>query len=230
MLRKALLRFLIRTLLHPAPKITISQAEEKQFQLLFERINNDNNRSTKEITYDLTIPKYKFFYYLSQQSFIFHGSNEQEINEFQPRKQTLANGKQVQAIFATKDPIWSLFYATLNKQKIVGSIRNGSLSVDDKRSYHYYSLTKETINNNPWTSGTIYIFNDQDFTYVGEGSVQFNEWICHYPITPLAKINVEPSDFYFLHKIAIHHSDESNVKTWLLYKLRTLFNKSTSSR
>lgn len=43
----------------------------------------------------------------------------------------------------------------------------------------------------------------------------------------MAKIDVEPSDFYFLNKIATHQIDESIAKTWMLYKLRTMINKST---
>lgn len=176
-LKKAIMHCLLQILFYPAPKIKITKAEEKQFRLLLERMFNKIDRSIRSITYDLSIPKYKFLHYLLQQSFIFHGSNEQNINEFTPRQQTLANGKVVQAIFATKDAIWSLFYATLDKQKVEGSIRNGSLLVDGKRSFHFYSLTKPTLKNNPWTTGTIYLFKDQDFTFVDEGTVKFNEWI-----------------------------------------------------
>jgi hypothetical protein len=44
-----------------------------------------------------------------------HGSNNRHIVQFEPRKQTLFNGQYVEAVFATQDGIWAVFYAVFNR-------------------------------------------------------------------------------------------------------------------
>jgi len=212
---------LLNILFYPSPKIMISKEEEKQFNNLYEESLKNPG---KLIDYNLPIPKYKFLYYISNNKpIVFHGSNNNLIDSFEPREQTLFNGKIATAIFATKDPIWPVFYAILEKNKISGNIRNGSLSSNNKKTFHFYSLTKATISNNPWTSGMVYFLPEDPFSNIGEGVIQFNEWISDKAVPYIAKLEVNPSDFYFHHKIATHRSEESIIKSWLLYKFRTLF-------
>lgn len=69
----------------------------------------------------------------------------------------------------------------------------------------------------------IYLLSEYTFSFIGKGPVQFSEWISKKSITPIAKIEIEPSDFYFIDKVATHRSNESTIKSWLLYKLRNIF-------
>ncbi|MBS4218823.1 hypothetical protein KHA96_10910 [Bacillus sp. FJAT-49711] len=225
-MKTTLINILLRILFYPLPEISISGKEEKVFHDLFE---TSSKKADKLIEYNLAVPKYKFLYYLTKSRLVvLHGSNQKEIHTFEPRRQTLYNGEIVEAIFATKDPLWPIFYAILDKAKIVGNIRNGSVSTNGHRSFHFYSLTKPTLINSPWTSGMIYLFPHDSFTKISKGAVQFNEWISERPITPIAKIEIEPSDFYFIERVVSHRSDESLIKSWLLYKLRSLlFKKNT---
>ncbi|WP_069201894.1 hypothetical protein [Bacillus niameyensis] len=200
--------------------MTISKKEENLFNNLLE---NSLKRPDKTIDYKLAIPKYKFLYYATKQkSFVLHGSNNKYIDSFEPRKQTLYNGKWTTAVFATKDPIWPIFYAIFNKEKIVGNMRNGSVSANGKKPFHFYSLTKPTLQNEPWTNGMIYLLQEDSFRHISQGTIQFDEWISDEAIEPIAKIEVEPDDFYFLNKVATHRSDESVMKAWLFYKIRSL--------
>ncbi|MCR2821299.1 hypothetical protein [Lederbergia panacisoli] len=219
-MKTILINILFRMLFFQLPKIKINEDEEKAFNHLFE---TSCNKVDKLIEYNLTSPKYKFLYYLTKNKrVVLHGSNQQEIHTFEPRKQTLYNGEMATAIFATKDPIWPIFYAILDKGKIVGNIRNGSVTTNGYESFHFYSLTKPTLKNQPWTTGMIYLLPDELFIKVSKGAIQFNEWISEKSVSPIAKIEVKPSDFYFLKKVASHRSDESIIKTWLLYKVKTL--------
>lgn len=219
-MKTILINILLRILFNPLPKLSINEDEEKAFNHLFE---NSCKKADKLIEYNLAFPKYKFLYYLTKNKrVVLHGSNQQEVHTFEPRKQTLYNGEMATAIFATKDPMWPIFYAILDKRKIVGNIRNGSISANGKSFFHFYSLTKPTFINEPWTTGMIYILPEETFINVSKGAIQFNEWISENAVSPFAKMEVEPSDFYFLKKVASHRSDESAIKTWLLYKVRTL--------
>ncbi|MCJ8007848.1 hypothetical protein ACFFF5_11730 [Lederbergia wuyishanensis] len=219
-MKTVVINFLFRILFYPLPKILISKEEENAFNHLFE---SSCKKVDKLITYNLAIPKIKFLYYLTKNKrIILHGSNNKEIDKFEPRQQTLYNGELATAIFATKDPIWPVFYAILDKEKIVGNIRNGSISTNGKKYFHFYSITKPTLLNKPWTTGMIYILAEDSFTKISKGAIQFNEWVSEKAVSPIAKLEIEPSDFYFLNKVAIHRSEESIVKSWLLYKVRSL--------
>jgi hypothetical protein len=222
-LKSKIINCLLEILFYPSPKNTVTKDEEKEFIELFQK---SCNKPEKQIEYNLSTPKYKFLNYLAQHhSLLFHGSNSMDIERFEPRDQTLFDGKMTKAVFATKDPIWTMFYAVLNKDKIVDNIRNASISADNKQMYHFYSLTKETINNEPWTSGMVYLLPEDTFTHIGKGIVKFSEWVSKEEVSPIAKIEVEPADFYFLDKVSTHQPNESIIKSWLLYKTRIKFTK-----
>lgn len=214
-----LLNILLRILFYSSPTIKFSREEEKSFHTLFEEacLNPD-----KMIEYNLTIPKYKFMSYIAQnKSVLLHGSNNPSIPLFEPRNQTLYNGEMAKAVFATKDPIWPIFFAVFNKDSLVGSIRNGAFTTNGMIRFHYYSLNKQTMEANPWTTGTVYILPIETFKHISKGLVQFDEWISEVPVAPIAKLQVKPEDFYFIDRVAYHKETESIIKSWLLYKIRT---------
>ncbi|MFC4307320.1 hypothetical protein ACFO1S_28235 [Cohnella boryungensis] len=91
------------------------------------------------IEYDSSYPKFRFLQYLSLlQQTLFHGSNNNEIDEFEPRRQTLYNGRYVDAVFATNDGIRPFFYAILNKSKLMGDFRNDCLALSKKKHRYYF--------------------------------------------------------------------------------------------
>jgi len=217
---KMLPNVILHTLFYSSPHIKISKEEAQFFNEFYE---SALNQSDKVIQYHSSIPKYKFLYYLSlHKGVVFHGSNNKAIACFEPREQTLYNGDMAKAVFATNDPIWPFFYATLQKDHIVGDIRNAALITNGKKTFHFYSLTKATKAKNPWTPGIIYLLPKDSFTYIGNGIIQFNEWISTQAVSPIAKLEVQPSDFYFLNKVGTHNANESVIKSWILYKIRTL--------
>jgi len=219
-MKKRLYNLLLRLLLFPSPPINLTSNEKEQFELLFERLSKAD---VPKLEYNLPIPKYKFLSYIAEnKQLILHGSNHPSIHTFEPRNQTLFNGKPVSAVFATKDPIWSIFYAVFRKESVYSNFRNGCISADNRHKYHFYSLTYETFRNNPWTNGTVYILPEKTFRNVESGTILFDEWVSQEPVSPIGKITVEPTDFYFLSKVASHHAKESLLKSWCLYKIRIL--------
>lgn len=222
-MKSKLITKLLSLLFYRTPAIKLSKEEEQQCKHLFDE---SLMTSSQPITYNLSIPKYKFlFYLLTNEAILLHGSNNKNITLFEPRQQTLFHGELTTAIFATDDPIWPFYYAVLNKSKLKGSMRNGAISADGSSWFHYYSLTPTTLELEPWTTGIIYILPKEHFQLVTKGTLQFNEWISKQPISPIAKLEVEPKDFYFIHKVTRHNNDESMLKTLLFYKLRSLFTK-----
>lgn len=208
---------ILRTLLHPSPTMHFSQEEVSEYNELISNIY-----AGQLVLDNLSFPKQRFLHYLTLNGdFVFHGSNNIHIDTFEPRKQTLFNGELTEAVFASSTARWSMFYAVFDRDQLVGGFRNGCLIYKNKR-YHYYSFNELTMNNNPWTSGKIYIFPKQKFTPSDSRRVRFDEWICNDTLRPISQLAVSVSDFYFKDKVSTHLDDESMVKTLLLYKMRTL--------
>jgi hypothetical protein len=152
------------------------------------------------------------------------------VSKYSNPKSRHYNGRWTEAVFATRDPIWPVFYAVFQRRSLIKNFRNGCLTVDGKKYYHFYSLNEKTVLNGPWISGVLYFFfPEKAFKQSGGGRIQFDEWVSSEAVEPVLKLAVEPEDFYFLHKISIHGENESNLKTWLLYKLRNVFRRRTSN-
>jgi hypothetical protein len=214
-------------LFYRSPLLKFSPHETVEYDKIYSEAISKNS----EIIYSSSYPKYRFIHYISTtKSVIAHGSNHKGILEFETRRQTLYNGKQVEAVFATKDGIWSLFYAVFDRHKLVDNFRNACLKVRKyKNSYYFFSLTQNTMNNNPWTNGVVYFLPQDTFESTNSSIVSFDEWISKTPVKPITKIAVGPEDFYFLDKVSCHKVNESLLTSWIFYKLRIKWSKKTFS-
>lgn len=140
-MKQKLVSILLRVLFYPFPNITITKEEEKLFEDLY---NTACSSKEKLVKFNLPIPKYKFLEFISRtENVVFHGSNTLDIQEFEPRDQTL-----------------------------------------------------------------------------------FDEWTSNETVKPIARLKVDPIDFYYLNRVTTHDINESLAKTWLLYKVRNIFGNS----
>jgi hypothetical protein len=105
--------------------------------------------------------------------------------------------------------------------------RNGCLELKNGSKFQFYSITKESNMKWPWMNGMIYFLPMDTFNKVSDGIVSFDEWISREPVLPKARIEVSIDDFYYHDKVSLHNSDEPLIKTWLLYKLRLNYGKSS---
>ncbi|WP_442600693.1 hypothetical protein [Paenibacillus sp. KN14-4R] len=215
---------MIRLLLYKAPEFKFSNDEILEYERMF----NDAFSQNGLIDHRCHYPKSRFIQYISTtKNVILHGSNKKDIEAFEPRRQTLFNGELTEAIFASRDGLWPVFYAVLDRKKVAKNFRNGSVSTRSSRGkYHFYSIDQYTAPKNPWTSGMIYFLPLDTFIKTSHGAIEFDEWISKVPVKPMIKIEVDPRDFYFIDKVSVHHDKESIVRTWLLYKLRIKYQKS----
>ncbi|MUK88901.1 hypothetical protein GMD78_10900 [Ornithinibacillus sp. L9] len=194
------------------PELDVSGDSITEFESLYEQYVSSGNGEL--IPYDLPDPKYIFLNYLIEnKNIVVHGSNNPNINIFEPRDQTLFNGKKVTAVFAASDSIWSMFFAVINRSQYEGSLRNACLTADTKKGvkrYYYFSLNKD-YHGKRWTNGMIYLFDKDGFQQGGAK----NEWISEKEVKPIAKIPVEPSDFIFKDSIKLHDEATSHVKNMM---------------
>ncbi|WP_078553583.1 hypothetical protein [Bacillus alkalicellulosilyticus] len=191
--------------------------EEKVYEeeiALFEQIyeNHIKNAEGETIPYSYDIPKSKFLnYLLSNKNLLVHGSTHSDIKQFEPRSSTLFTGKPINAVFASTDAMWSIFFAVIDKNVYKGSLRNICITATTKkgiRRFYYFSL--EEYSSTVWSPGMIYLLPKDKFKQGGIST----EWVSETVVQPIAKIEISPSDFIFKERVKQHHRHEPVTKSW----------------
>jgi hypothetical protein len=144
--------------------------------------------------------------------YVVHGSINSGIETFTPKKSTLFNGKETTAVFASINAVWSMFFAILDRENSVGSLRNGCIideGNEEVTSYYLFSL--DTRWKDPFSTGCIYFLPRDKFKQGGTKA----EWICEEEVQPIASIFVRPTDFPFFDSVERHEEHEPIWKTWL---------------
>ncbi|MBN1483700.1 MAG: hypothetical protein JXA37_03175 [Chloroflexia bacterium] len=177
------------------------------------------------LPYDIPYPKWQFLRYLvEQEDVVLHGSIRGDIEVLEPRKQTDYSGKQVTAVFGSRDAIWPLFFATVDLTGYRGSLRNACWVIADpagqEQRFYFFSLNQDMLRHDIWIPGTIYILPGASFEPTDRSPVRFDEWTSEQAIHPIARLPVEPPDFPFRNMVSGHPEDESILKTWWRYKRR----------
>ncbi|RXJ04360.1 hypothetical protein DS745_02960 [Anaerobacillus alkaliphilus] len=209
-----LLKRLILNQLHllRLPELDLPKETIHEFDDIYDR--HISTAEGKIVPFECRYPKYMFLNYLIEtKDVLVHGTNKSDIVSFEPRKQTLFNGKPVKAVFAASDGVWSLFFAVINRVGYVGSLRNLCITSPTKKGikrYYYFSLNKD-FHGECWSDGTIYFLPKKDFK---PGGIK-DEWICETAVKPLAKMTVTASEFPFKEHIFRHSETDSVVKTWV---------------
>ena len=176
------------------------------------------------INYTLPHPKYFFLKYLLDKGYLLHGTKSPDINILEPREQEDWNGNPTHAVFATRDIIWPMYFALLDRHKLTGSLRNGCFIVErapfQEDRFYFFSVNRENLNSKIWSDGFIYILPGETFRRTTIGSIRFDEWASEQVVPVIAKLPVSDSDFPFLGQVSGHEESESIFTTWLRYKER----------
>ena len=181
-------------------------------------------RSPGDLSYTLGYPKWEFLTYLSlHEEVLFHGSSRAQAEELVPGPQTRWDQVPIEAVFATSDPVWPVFFATMNWDVLQGSVRNGGFAVEtgdaSLERYYFFSADTGDDEGDVLTEGHIYMVSRDGFT-TNPAAVRIDEWHSPRAVPVLARLRVEPDDFPFRDMIARHHSDEPVQVSWHRYKER----------
>lgn len=199
------------------PPLSLDHAKQSAFAALWQAIRARADGS--EINYQLPYPKHEFLRYLSQlDEVLFHGSNHATIDRFQPIRHsyelsdTTSRGN-LQAIYATHDGLWPLFFAVLDRQQLKGSMRNGVMyfqnAASESLAVYQFSLNRQTFDLSPWRQGTLYLLPRATFRRLELApGILSNEWASEVAVTPLARLAVAPEDFPFLSQVQLHDDGE----------------------
>ena len=168
------------------------------------------------VHYDLPQPKWWFLQHLLARGFVLHGSNEPAIDEFETRPNLDAhNERHVEAVFASDDAIWPIYFAVVNRPA-VQSLINWCEHPGNGTSRYVFSIGADPRDDASWTSGTIYVLPSETFNLT-PGSRELTSLV---PVRPRARLTVEPDDFPFKGKTRSHRRGDSVRKVWLKHALR----------
>jgi hypothetical protein len=165
------------------------------------------------VDYDLPQPKWWFLHHLVRSGYLLHGSNENEIDEFETRANFDAhNENHIEAVFASDDAVWPLYFAVVNRP-VARSYINHCEHVPGASRY-LFSIGSNPRQAESWTPGTIYVLPAETFSLT-PGTRELTSLV---PVRPRALLDVEPDDFPLKRKTRGHRRGAS-VRSVLLRNL-----------
>jgi hypothetical protein len=195
--------------LSKVPHPELSVADTDAFDALLARTAQNG-----VVEYDLPQPKWWFLHHLVHHGFLLHGSNEHEIEEFRTRQTFDAYGAPIDAVFASDDAIWPLYFAVVNRP-VAQSYINWCEHVGDMSRY-IFSIGSDPLDDRSWTTGTIYVLPRDTFEQTRES----RELVSRVPVRPRARVRVEPHDFPLRDRTRGHTRGDSVRKVSIQNALR----------
>lgn len=197
--------------------MAINPSDQEQFdQIIATAIENSDG---SQIEYSLTAPKWQFLNYLvNKHDIVLHGSGNQNIARFEPRKAADLNefGSQ-EAVYAAADGIWAMFFAIVDRDNFPMLVSNACIQFVDgdkllSEPLYVFSLSQGMLQKRPWRTGYIYLLPAETFVkqptiQFGAYSVQIKQQASLVEVNPIAKLAVGPEDFPFLDQIREHDDD-----------------------
>jgi len=198
----------------PAPELEASPEAVKAFDAAIDAALAQEPGA--EIVYDLPFPKYLFLDYLAEKRGMkLHGSLHRDLATLEPIRNSRDSSEfgDQPAIYATQDPLWALFFAVLDRNKLEGLINNGAIWIKgDDGSFmrrYYYCINAESLRRNPWKPGAIYLLPGDQFEpdptqegmRIGIYTLLATHWLRRTAVQPLARLLVQPEDFPFLNRV-----------------------------
>jgi hypothetical protein len=168
------------------------------------------------VGYDLSQPKWWFLHHLVAHGYVLHGSNEPAIDEFRTRQTFNAHDVPIDAVFASDDAIWPLYFAVVNRP-VAKSYINWCEHPGNATSRYLFSIGSDPRDDASWTTGTIYVLPRETFEPTPGGS---RELVSLVPVRPRALLRVEPHDFPFKGRTRGHRRGDSVRKVSLKHALR----------
>jgi hypothetical protein len=217
-IRSSVARQVLRVLGLPtiAPPAVDPETEER-FKTVAARLEAGDADS---LEYIRVLP---FLQWLAQdRGVLFHGSIRDDLDLLEPirfsRDETPFGDQQ--AVYASSDPVWAIYFATLRRDDRFHGTRNASLGIAGQALYprwYFFSLNREALGEGRFGPGTIYVVPREPFRAEPPdyGVLDSAHWVAPTPVRPLFQLAVDPADFPFVDLVVAHRPREPMSATML---------------
>jgi hypothetical protein len=150
---------------------------------------------------------------------LFHGSGRDDLDVLEPirRSRDATEFGDQQAVYATSDPVWAMYFALLRRGRPF-STRNGSIGLARKLypRWYFFSL-RGGYSEEPFADGWVYVLPRDGFVQEPPlgGKLESAQWMSPSAVRPVQRIAVKPSDFPFRDLVVRHREREPMLVTWL---------------
>ena len=111
-----------------------------------------------------------------------------------------------QAVYASSDPVWAIYFAVLRHDSGWRGTRNGSMGIGGRRFY-FFVHNRGSQSPERFGPGSLYILPPESFV-AEQWLVDTAHLVSHVPVTPLARFDVLPEDFPFRDRIGYYRDRE----------------------
>ena len=161
-------------------------------------------------------PQLEFIRWLAEnRPVVFHGSQRDDLTELSTERRsrdTTVWGNQ-QAVYASEDPVWAIYFACLRRDGGWKGTRNGTMGQAGGPLYprrYFFLHNRGSASPDRFGPGSLYVLPPD--TFVADepiaGVVDVAHLVSREPVTPLARIDVTPEDFPFRNRIGYYRERE----------------------
>ena len=161
-------------------------------------------------------PRLEFLRWIAEnRPVVFHGSQRDDLAELSTERRsrdTTVWGNQ-QAVYATEDPVWAIYFACLRRDGGWKGTRNGTMGQVGGPLYprrYFFLHNRGSASPHRFGSGSLYLLPPD--TFVADeplaGVIDLAHLVSREPVTPLARIDVTPEDFPFRNRIGYYRERE----------------------
>lgn len=163
-------------------------------------------------------PRLDFLRWLAEhRPVVFHGSPRDDLRELSTERRshdTTAWGNQ-QAVYASTDPVWAIYFACLRRDNGWTGTKNGSMGRAGGPLYprHYFFVhNRGSASPDRFGPGSLYLLSPDGFVAdepLG-GAIDTAHLVSREPVVPLARLDVTPEDFPFRDRVGYYRDGEPN--------------------
>lgn len=192
------------------PHPDIPEADRRAFDALL-----DATPAGDEVDYRLAPPRWWFLHHCVSRGLLLHGTNELNLDELRTRATGDAFHAPVNAIFASDDAIWPLYFATVNRRTLKHGYINWATHVRGHSRY-LFSIGGDPSDDASWCTGAIYLLPSASFRRTRDT----RELVSDTPVRPRAWLRVAPDDFPFRRSTIAHAKGDSPMRVTVRHALR----------
>jgi hypothetical protein len=163
-------------------------------------------------------PRLDFLLWLAQnRAVVFHGSPRNDLLELSTERRSrdsTAWGNQ-QAVYASTDPVWAIYFACLRRDRGWTGTKNGSMGRAGGSLYprrYFFLHNRGSASPDRFGPGSLYLLSPA--TFVADeplaGAIDAAHLVSHEPVKPLARLEVTPEDFPFRDRVRYYRDGEAN--------------------